>query len=161
MEQNMHRKFNDRQNAVRLFVMEFIINEGRPFNLEKDRGCVLEALSMSEQEFEECVGVLRAKDGMVVSDTNDVNFIYPVSALPTNHRVTLADGRSFTAMCAIDAMGAAFTFHQDTEVHSVSAVSGDPIFVKIVGGKVTDYSPKTLHALTFQADKVSDWAGSC
>ena len=49
-------------------------------------------------------------------------------------------------MCAIDAIGAAFTFHQDTEVSSVSAVSGEPVFVKIIDGKVAEYSPKELHA---------------
>lgn len=116
---------------------------------------------MDEQEYEGIVNVLLEKDGMVISDTKDVNFIYPVSALATNHRVTLADGRSFTAMCAIDAMGAAFTFHQDTEVHSVSALSGEPVFVKIVNGEVADYSPKTLHALTFPLGQLSNWAGSC
>lgn len=161
MEQNVHKKFTDRQNEVRLFVMNFIVTEGRPFNLESDKEFVLNALSMTEQEYEEIVKVLLEKDGMVISDTKDVNFIYPVSALPTNHHVTLADGRSFTAMCAIDAMGAAFTFHQDTEVHSVSAVSGEPIFVKIVDGKVADYSPKTLHALTFPLGQMSNWAASC
>ena len=161
MEQNVHKKFTDRQNEVRLFIMDFIVTEERPFNLESDKACVLDALSMTEQEFEEIVKVLLEKDGMVISDTKDVNFIYPVSALPTNHHVTLADGRSFTAMCAIDAMGAAFTFHQDTEVHSVTAVSGEPVCVKIVDGEVVDYSPKNLHALTFPLGQLSNWAGSC
>lgn len=161
MEQNVHKKFTDRQNEVRLFIMGFIVDEQRPFNLDSDKECVLHALSMTEQEYEEIVNVLLEKDGMVISDARDVNFIYPVSALATNHHVTLADGRSFTAMCAIDAMGAAFTFHQNTEVHSVSAVSGEPIFVKIVDGKVADYSPKTLHALTFPLGEMSNWAGSC
>lgn len=161
MEQNVHKKFTERQNEVRLFIMGFIVDEQRPFNLDSDKECVLHALSMTEQEYEEIVNVLLEKDGMVISDARDVNFIYPVSALATNHHVTLADGRSFTAMCAIDAMGAAFTFHQNTEVHSVSAVSGEPIFVKIVDGKVADYSPKTLHALTFPLGEMSNWAGSC
>lgn len=161
MEQNVHKKFTDRQNELRLFVINFIVDEGRSFNLESDKERALKALSMDEQEYEEIVSVLLEKDGMVISDTKDVNFIYPVSALATNHRVTLADGRSFTAMCAIDAMGAAFTFHQDTEVHSVSALSGEPVFVKIVNGEVADYSPKTLHALTFPLGQLSNWAGSC
>lgn len=161
MEQNVHKKFTDRQNEVRLFIIEFTVNEKRAFNLDQDKEKVLEALSMSEQEYEEIVSVLLAKDGMVISEDRDVNFIYPVSALATNHHVTLADGRSFTAMCAIDAIGAAFTFHQDTEVHSMSAVSGEPVFVKIVDGKVAEYSPKTLHALTFPLGQISDWAGSC
>lgn len=161
MEQNVHKKFTDRQNELRLFVINFIVDEGRSFNLESDKERALKALSMDEQEYEEIVSVLLEKDGMVISDTKDVNFIYPVSALATNHRVTLADGRSFTAMCAIDAMGAAFTFHQDTEVHSVSALSGEPVFVKIMNGEVADYSPKTLHALTFPLGQLSNWAGSC
>jgi len=161
MEQNVHRKFSERQNQVRLYIIEFTVNEGRAFHLEDDKEELLKALSMTEQEYWNCVDVLREKDGMVVNKKQGVDFIYPVSALPTNHQVTLADGRSFNAMCAIDAIGAAFTFHQDTEVHSVSAVSGEPIFVKIADGKVTDYEPKTLHALTFPLGEISNWAGSC
>ena len=98
---------------------------------------------------------------MAVAKEKNVNFIYPVSSLETNHRVTLADGREFTAMCAIDAMGAAFTFHQDTEVHSVCAMCEEPVYVKIVDGKVADYAPKTLHALTFPLGELANWAGSC
>lgn len=122
---------------------------------------MLNALTMSETEYTEIIETLKARDGMVTDEENNVNFIYPVSALMTNHHVTLADGRSFTAMCAIDAIGCAYTFHQDIEVHSVSAVSGEPVFVKIVNGEVADYSPKTLHALTFPLGQISDWAGSC
>lgn len=161
MEQNVHKKFTNRQNEVRLYIINFTVNEQRAFNLDADKEKVLKDLSMPEQEYEEIIGVLLDKDGMVVSDDRDVNFIYPVSALETNHHVTLEDGRSFTAMCAIDAIGAAFTFHQNTEVHSVSAVSGEPVFVKIVDGKAADYSPKTLHALTFPLGQISNWAGSC
>ena len=47
MEQNVHKKFTDRQNEVRLFIMDFIVTEGRPFNLESDKACVLDALSMT------------------------------------------------------------------------------------------------------------------
>lgn len=49
---------------------------------------------MDEQEYEEIIQCLIDKDGMVVDEeTKNVNFIYPVSSLETNHRVTLADGR--------------------------------------------------------------------
>ena len=52
-------------------------------------------------------------------------------------------------MCAIDAMGAAFTFHQDTEIHSACASCNEPVHIRIVTEKVAEYSPKNLHALTF------------
>lgn len=49
MEQNVHRKFNDRQNQVRLYVLEFTVNEGRAFNLEADKEGALKELAMTEQ----------------------------------------------------------------------------------------------------------------
>lgn len=48
MEQNVHKKFTDRQNELRLFVVNFIVDEGRAFNLETDKECALQALSMDE-----------------------------------------------------------------------------------------------------------------
>ena len=183
--QNVHQKFTARQNELRLYIINFTIDNKRPYNLESDKEVTFQVLQMDAQEYEEIIQCLIDKDGMVIDEEEkNVNFIYPVSSLETNHRVTLADGREFTAMCAIDAMGAAFTFHQDTEVSSVSAVSGEPVFVKIidgkvaevhsvcamceepvyvkiVDGKVADYAPKTLHALTFPLGELANWAGSC
>ena len=160
--QNVHQKFTARQNELRLYIINFTIDNKRPYNLESDKEVTLQVLQMDEQEYEEIIQCLIDKDGMVVDEeAKNVNFIYPVSSLETNHRVTLADGREFTAMCAIDAMGAAFTFHQDTEVHSVCAMCEEPVYVKIVDGKVADYAPKTLHALTFPLGELANWAGSC
>ena len=161
MEQNVHKKFTDRQNELRLYILEFTVNSGRAYHIEKDKAEALEQLNMSEEEYREITDCLIGKDGMAADETGKVNFIYPVSALKTNHQVTLEDGRQFSAMCAIDAIGAAFTFHQDTEVHSVSAVSGEPVYVRIRDGRVDEYEPKTLHALTFPLGELSNWAGSC
>lgn len=136
MSQNIHKKFTERQNEVRLYIMQFIVDNRRPFRLTEDKDVVLAALDMQEEEYEKIIACLIEKDGMVIDEERNVNFIYPVSALPTNHQVTLADGRGFTAMCAIDAIGAAFTFHQDTEVHSACAVCGTPVYVKIQNGEV-------------------------
>ena len=160
--QNISQKFNDAQNRVRLAIMNFIIDNKRPFSVTKDGYTALKGITLSsEQDFENIVEVLKEKDGIVTDEDQNVNFIYPVSAMPTNHRVTLADGRSFTAMCAIDAIGAAFTFHQDTEVHSKCTGCGTDVFVKVQDGKITDYSPKGLHALTFTLGEIANWAGSC
>lgn len=161
MQQNVSKKFTDRQNEVRMYIIEFTIDRRRPFHLVKDKAEVLGKLHMNECEYKDIVASLAEKDGMVVDDEKRVNFIYPVSALETGHRVMLADGRSFTAMCAIDAIGAAFTLHQDTEVHAECAVCGEPVYVKIQEGKVVDYQPETLHALTFPLGELSNWAGSC
>lgn len=161
MDQNVHRKFTDRQNELRLYIIEFTVDHGRAYHIENDKEAALEYLHMTEEEYKEITDCLLEKDGMVVDEKGKVNFIYPVSALKTNHQVTLDDGRQFSAMCAIDAIGAAFTFHKDTEVNSVSAVSGEPIYIRIKDEKVAEYEPKTLHALTFPLGELSNWAGSC
>lgn len=161
MNQNVHKKFTDRQNELRLYIIEFTVNNGRAFHIENDKKEALERLHMTEAEYRGIVDCLIAEDGMVADEKGKVDFIYPVSALKTNHQVTLSDGRKFSAMCAIDAIGAAFTFHQDTEVHSVSAVSGESIYIRIKNEEVVEYEPKTLHALTFSLGEMSNWAGSC
>lgn len=160
MEQNVHKKFTDRQNELRLYIIQFTVDSGRAYHVDHDKAEALRALHMTDEEYDEIISCLMEKDGMV-AENGKVNFIYPVSALKTNHQVTLDDGRQFSAMCAIDAIGAAFTFHQNTEVHSVSAVSGEPIYIKIQDEKVVEYEPKTLHALTFPLGELSNWAGSC
>ncbi len=157
---NVHEKFTRRENEVRLFIMNEIVSSGEMFDLESEKPGVLQELGMSEQEYREICETLIEKDGMVV-DGSKVQFIYPVSALETSHRVTLADGREFTAMCAIDAIGAAFTFHQDTEIHSVCAECGEPVHIRIKDGKIAEYTPKNVHALSFELGEFENWAGSC
>ena len=161
MDQNIHKKFTERQNELRLYIIQFIVDHQRPYHLDQDMTQTLKALGMDQKEYEEIIECLLKKDGMVIDEERNVNFIYPVSALQTSHHVTLQDGREFTAMCAIDAIGAAFTFHQDTEIHSACASCNEPVHIRIVDGKVAEYSPKNLHALTFTLGELSNWAGSC
>lgn len=162
MGQNLHAKFTDAQNEIRIAIMNFIIDNKRQFNLESDGFSALENINLSSNEdYSDIVAVLKEKDGLVPNSLGDVNFIYPVSALPTHHRVTLADGREFTAMCAIDALGAAFTFEQDSEVHSKCSMCGKQVYVKIRDGKVGECSPEGLHALSFDLSGLVNWATSC
>ena len=121
--QNVQAKFNEKQNEVRIAIMNFIIDNKRPFHMKQDGYEALKGISLSgKDEFEDILDVLHSRDGFSADEEGNINFIYPVSALPTAHRVTLADGREFSAMCAIDAIGATFTFHEDTQIHSSCCV---------------------------------------
>lgn len=160
--QNIHQKFDAPQNEIRLAIMNFIVDNHCPFSLKEDGYTALKGITLSSAEdFSSITEVLCEKDGMVTDEEGNVNFIYPVSALPTNHHVTLADGREFCAMCAIDAIGSAFTFHQDTEIHSKCSSCGADVFVCVKDGKIVEHSPADLHALTFTLGEIANWAGSC
>ena len=85
---NVHEKFTERENELRLTIINETVNNGRAFDLEEDKMEVLGKLQMDVKEYKEICEKLLEEDGMVLDGTK-VNFIYPVSALPTNHRVTL------------------------------------------------------------------------
>lgn len=161
MGQNIQEKFTAPQNEVRLAIMNFIVDQQRPFNVCTDGAAALPLTLSQEGDFADIVRILQAKDGMVIDGAGNVNFVYPVSALPTPHRVSLADGRTFTAMCAIDALGAAFTFRQDVEVNSVCGECGKPVRVRLHEGTLQEFSPEDLHILTFRLEDIVNWAGSC
>ena len=66
--QNVHQKFTARQNELRLYIINFTIDNKRPYNLESDKEVTLQVLQMDEQEYEEIIQCLIDKDGMVVDE---------------------------------------------------------------------------------------------
>jgi hypothetical protein len=124
---------------------------GRPVNIGESEGLA------SAREIEE----LLARKAMVVDAQGNVPFIYPVSALPTHHRVTLADGRTFSAMCAIDALGATFTFGQDTTIHSKCSACNEPVHLVLRQGRIAHAAPAEVHVLHMDLNQLTDWATRC
>lgn len=50
MGQNVHDKFTDAQNEIRIAIMNFIIDNKRQFNLESDGFSALENINLSNNE---------------------------------------------------------------------------------------------------------------
>ena len=57
------------------------------------------------------------RDLVVLGADGDVTAAYPFSARPTRHRLRLVDGRSYWAMCAIDALGIPYMLDSDEGPH--------------------------------------------
>lgn len=160
-EKNISRKFNERENALRFFLMNFIIDHKRAFDLSQDALCAMDACHMSREEYQDAISVLRERDGIVSDEDQKVCFVYPISALETEHRVLLGDGRSCFAMCAIDALGTAFSFQQDVEIRSRCAVSGREIRISVRDASIASASPENFYALTFKLEELTNWSGFC
>ena len=111
-----------------------------------------EARSLIEELIEKRV-IVRDPEG-------NVNFIYPVSALATRHKVSLEDGRRFFAMCAVDAMGTAFTFEQNVEIESECSECGNQISVRIEDGRLAEVVPPDLRVLHVDLNKFENWAAA-
>lgn len=158
--ESVYSRLNADEKRVRFALMDFTIDKGRPYNYRlDDPKRLLE--EMVPSDVTSCIVSMLGKHAIVAGTNGDINFMYPVSALPTGHKVTLADGRMFSAMCAVDAMGTAFTFKQDVVVRSSCSVSREPIEVVIKNGKAVKVTPSTAHVLHVDLTNNLDWSGSC
>lgn len=151
----------NKEKKLRRYIMENIIDKKEPYNLLED----IEELSfknnLGKKEVENIYENLIIKDIIVPDEEKNINFIYPVSALATNHKVTLEDGRTFTAMCAIDSIGSHFTFKQNIEINSNCSNTGEEIYIKLEDGEIVDYYPEELHILHVDLNNNNDWSADC
>jgi hypothetical protein len=63
-------------------------------------------------------------------------------------------------MCAVDAMGTAFTFEQDVEIESECSECGARILVEIERGELARVEPASLRVLHVDLEKVDDWVAA-
>lgn len=146
-----YRDLSPQEQEARLALIERVIREKRQL--------------LIEEAIETCGGreiyqVLKDKNIFAFMDEK-ITFLYPVSAVPTNHHVTLADGRDFFSMCAVDALGASSMFHLDVEINSICSESGDEVHIKVSKDKILEYSPETLSVLHVDLTKENNWASEC
>ena len=127
--------------------------------LKRRSPCNIHAASCpaSAQEVEELV----ARKAMVLDRSGNIDFIYPVSALPTLHRVTLADVRCFSAMCAIDALGSTFAFDQAVTIESKCSTCQTPVRLDLDTESLQRVDPGSVHVLHMDLRRMNNWAASC
>ena len=84
------------ENGFRNKIIHYIVDHHKPF-------------APADEAEQRMVETLRSKNALAIEEDGTVSSIYPVSANPSRHLVTLADGRTVYCMCAIDALGCAYT----------------------------------------------------
>lgn len=161
MENNKYRSLDETQKNIRVSIMDMIIQKERPVSLDESTAFLEDKLKLKKEYIEETLELFINKNIMVVDDQKCINFIYPVSAHPTMHRVKLADNREFNAMCAIDALGWRCTFNQDIYIKSRCYVTGNEINISIKNGKITSLNNPNLRVLHLNLDKHENWAANC
>lgn len=137
--------------------MDRIIQSGAPVNINSLR----QSEELKHLDSETIINNLITKRAIVQDSEGNINFVYPVSALPTNHHVVLKDGRALHAMCAVDALGVALTFKQDTEISSKCSHCGETVTVEVQEEKIAKLHPSTTHVLHVDLKNNDNWAGSC
>lgn len=133
-----YSRLNNEEQAIRLAIINWGIDHGGEIPWT-------EAIALSKQyapDFPEAL-LLHLEEQRYFTRTpnGDICYIYPYSAYPTDYLVTLSDGRKFYAMCAIDAMGCAVTFHQQIQIQSCCKDSGETIDMTLDPSGILSINP--------------------
>lgn len=153
-------KLTNEEKIIRRYIMGNIIENKESYNLINDISNI-NLKDISKEEIKNIYSNLIEKNIVVPDENNNINFVYPVSAIETNHKVILEDGRTFTAMCAIDSIGAHFTFKQNIKIKSNCSNTGEEIYLELKDGKIVDCKPKDMHILHVDLNKNKNWSGEC
>lgn len=143
-------KLTQQENEVRNMIINDIVNNGRAFEIDK-----------ASSDIKEIITSLKGKNALAIAEDNKIYSIYPVSAKTTNHRVALKDGRTFNAMCAVDALGSTYTFNQDIKVDSKCTACGKEIKAEVAGGKIVSLQPADAHVLHADLNRFDNWSCCC
>jgi hypothetical protein len=95
---------------------------------------------------------LERADLVVLDPGGEPLAAYPFSATPTPHRLTLADGTSVHAMCAIDALGVSAMLGQPVTVGGTAPDSGQRVTVHVDGDQATWEPPTAVVLAATTAD---------
>lgn len=79
--------------------------------------------------------------------SGQITSAYPFSAVPTPHRVSLANDSDVYAMCAIDALGMPFMLNLDAIIHSSCQQCGKELTVHIANGTISTALPHDIVVL--------------
>ena len=145
---NINELLSDQERQARLLLMDEIIMKGSPVKstelLDIDIICDLDS-----------------KGVIVLDEDGSVSVVYPVSALPTPHKVKLKDGRSFYAICAVDSLGSAFAFEQNIVVSSSCSYCQKSVSVTVENGEISTSDPVNIYVTHTDLVGEVNWAGNC
>ncbi len=147
-------RLTEDENIFRLALLDCMVDANAPLPF----AAAAAALGWHPDKVAAAGRGLAAKKLVVLDAAERVQFAYPVSALPTGHKVTLADGRTLYAMCAIDALGCCFTFGQPVVVESLCDVCSRSLRIAVAGAEQVAADPPTAYAVHVDLDKYEDWA---
>lgn len=90
----------------------------------------------------EVLAGLDQEDFLTLDQDGRIRAAYPFSAVPTAHRVTIAEGVHVWSMCAIDALGIPAMLGRDTVITSSDPITGESVTVTSDSGR-TAWEPTT------------------
>jgi hypothetical protein len=146
-------RLTPQEKEFRKRLIDYAISHHKPFNIHDSEPVELKGLDSKK-----LAEALIRKRVVATADDGNINFMYPVSVVPTPHLVHLQDGRKLFAMCAVDALGTTFTLGQDVQIYSKCSECGKPVSVAVRHGRIAAVDPQETRVLHVDLNKFENWA---
>lgn len=142
-------KINSQEEVLRNEIMNDIIENQRAFPAAKG-------------EKQNRILEMERKNILKTNGKGEVEVIYPLSALPTDKKVILEDGRVAYAMCAIDALGFHYAFRQNIRIESRCEYCGHDIVLEVNNGVVKVLKGgEHIYVLHTDLENMTNWSCCC
>ena len=133
--------------TVRSFVYRHIVEHGRPPTVDETAS----ALSIDPGEVRSAYRWLHERHALFLEPGTDVvRMAHPFSGVPTSFRVR-ANGRSYWANCAWDALGIPAALHADATISATYAEDGAPAHLRVEAGAVHGHGEVIHFPLPFRS----------
>lgn len=87
---------------------------------QKSYKSIVQSLTSEELEI---LDILINVEALTVTDDGELIAAYPLSPIPTNYKIVVDEIGSGYAMCAIDALGVAFTFNKTVKIETIDSAT--------------------------------------
>jgi len=140
-----YKFLSDEAKVGRFLLIDYVIENGAAVSLASAAGMI--GLTALDE--------LLASHIVDLDADGNIGHLYPVSAAETGHSVTLADGRRFNTMCAIDSLGCPATFHMDCEISSFCRDTGESVYIKLTENGIIGTAPDIFVSYVDNVGKAS------
>jgi len=132
---------NSAVDTIRREVLrQFPVLGGAPKEIE-----IAGKLGMTAQVVGEALNELAQFDLLTLNDHGVIISAYPFSHVPTSHKVTLEDGRSVWALCAVDALGVSSMLKAPVTVTSTCFHCDAPIGITVNDARLIAKTPAGIY----------------
>jgi hypothetical protein len=129
-------------------VFEIVLKDRRSPTI----GELQSALKRLAEEITPVLDELEKKDVLIrKKGTQEIVRIYPLSLIPTEHKIVLEDGTQLFAMCAVDALGIPLMFNRDVKIVSRCEKCKQEITIEIKDEEIAFISNPNLRICSPQS----------
>ena len=132
--------------GVRFFILQYFVSNTRPPEVKETAA----QFKISQEAAKAAYQELHRRDAIYLEPgMHRIRMAFPFSAVPTPHRV-LAQGKSYWANCAWDALAIPAAMHCEADINTSCAENQKPIFLMVRDGRIVHQGECVHFLLPFQ-----------